>query len=340
MIIDKKQINIAVEYLKNGGVVVFPTETVYGIGANATSKSAVNKIFKVKNRASDNPLIVHISNMDMLNIVAKKVSNIEKKLIDAFSPGPFTIVLEKSDNVPYNVTSGLNTVGVRMPNNEVAISLIAKCGFPLAAPSANISGRPSGTNIEDIKEELEDRVDCMIDGGICDVGIESTVVRVIDKVVHILRPGYVTLEDIAKIHKDVVYDKHTYTKVEKDEVVLSPGVKHKHYAPDTDSLLVEYIEGYEMALRVKDCIKSNNDKKVVVIALRENAEKYTEPNVVEVIDMGSNVDYKEISRNIFSVLRQADKLQADLIIIEGVKRDGIGAAINNRLIRAVGYNVV
>lgn len=340
MILGREKIDVAVEYLKNDGVVVFPTETVYGIGANALHENAVNKIFKVKNRAADNPLIVHISNMDMLNHVAKNISDIERKLINAFFPGPFTIVLDKNDNVPYNVTSGLDTVGVRMPNNKVANLLISKCGFPLAAPSANISGKPSGTNIEDIKEELENRVDCMVDSGICDVGIESTVVRVIDEVVHILRPGYVTLQDIAKVHKNVVYDKHIYTKVEKDDVVLSPGMKHKHYAPITDSVLVEYVEKSDMAQRVKECISSNGDKKVVVLACRENIDKYTEQNVVEVIDIGSNTDYKEISKNIFSALRHADKLHADVIIIEGVKRDGIGIAINNRVIRAVGYNVV
>lgn len=174
--------------LKNDGIVVFPTETVYGIGANALSFDAVNKIFEVKERARDNPLIVHISNIDMIYSLVKEINEVEQKLIDAFMPGPFTLVLKKQDIVPENVTAGLDTVGVRMPENIIAQELINSCGFPIAAPSANISGKPSGTNVEDIREELKNRVDIIIDGGVCDIGLESTVVKVINGVPNILRP--------------------------------------------------------------------------------------------------------------------------------------------------------
>ena len=184
------------QVIRNGGLVLFPTETVYGLGANGLNSEAVKNIYVAKGRSSDNPLILHISDIEMLGKIAKDISDVEFKLMNAFWPGPFTIILNKTDVVPSVVAGGLDTVGVRMPNNEIAKNLIKYADVPIAAPSANISGRPSGTNVEDIDQELKDRVDYIIDGGECQIGVESTVVRVIDGIPHILRPGKITAEEI------------------------------------------------------------------------------------------------------------------------------------------------
>ncbi len=184
----KKEIMEAAQIIKNGGIVLFPTETVYGIGANSLNDEAVKKIFIAKGRAQDNPLILHISDMDMLNKIAENITELEYKLMDAFWPGPFTIILNKKKNIANVATCFGDTVGVRMPSNKIAHDLIKEANLPIAAPSANVSGKPSGTNLQDIKEELQNKVDYIIDGGECDIGIESTVVRWIDGEVKILRP--------------------------------------------------------------------------------------------------------------------------------------------------------
>jgi len=242
-IIDMKNNNnyellkLAGNAIKKGELVIFPTETVYGIGANGLDESAVENIFIAKGRKTDNPLILHISNIDMVNDIAKDITYLEHKLMDEFWPGPFTIVLNKKDVVPDIVTGNLNTVGVRMPLNDIAKKLIEYSNVPIAAPSANISGKPSGTNIEDIIDELKDKVSYIIDGGDTKIGLESTVVRVIDNNIHILRPGYITKEDLSK-YGNVIVDKHILNKVEDNIDILSPGMKYKHYAPNTKCILV------------------------------------------------------------------------------------------------------
>ena len=197
--IDNLKIEEAAQIIKNGGLVVFPTETVYGIGANGLNSKAVEKIYTAKGRKQDNPLILLISNIEMLDQIAENITNIEAKLMDAFWPGPLTIVLKRKTCVPNIVTAGLDTVGVRLTSGEIARKLVEASNCPIAAPSANVSGKPSGTKIEDIFEELKEKVDCIIDGGMSENGIESTVVRVIDGVPTILRPGKITLEEIYKI---------------------------------------------------------------------------------------------------------------------------------------------
>ena len=191
-----EEIKQASEAIKQGKLVLFPTETVYGIGADALNEEAVKKIYEAKGRASDNPLIAHISNLEMLKKLVKEVGRIEEKLIDAFWPGPLTIIFNKTDLVPYIITAGLETVAIRMPSNQIARKLIEYSKTPIAAPSANISGKPSGTLVEDILQELDGKVEYIIDGGKVDIGLESTVVRVIENKVHILRPGKITKEQI------------------------------------------------------------------------------------------------------------------------------------------------
>ncbi|MBQ9314048.1 MAG: threonylcarbamoyl-AMP synthase [Clostridia bacterium] len=319
----------ASKVIQSGGLVLFPTETVYGIGANALKDDAVEKIFEAKGRAQDNPLILHISDMDMLPMIAKNISELEYRLMDAFWPGPFTIILNKKPGIAKAATCGGDTVGVRMPNNKIAHDLIKCANVPIAAPSANISGRPSGTKLEDILEELRDKVNYIIDGGECDIGLESTVVRVTGDEVKILRPGKITKEDIQKIVDDVEVDKNVMGQLEEGERVLSPGMKYRHYAPNTKCTLV-YSEDSDKI--VKEILKiAKQYKKVLILTSDENADNYKE---YECIKVGSNKNLPQISHNIFSILRKIDSYHVEKAIIEGVKPEGLGLAIMNRLIRA------
>lgn len=325
----------AAEVIKNGGLTLFPTETVYGIGANAFDDEAVKKIFKAKGRAQDNPLILHISDMDMLNKIAKDISEVEYKLMETFWPGPLTIILNKKENIANEATCGGNTVGVRMPSNRVAYELIKRANVPVAAPSANVSGRPSGTNIDDIIDELQDKVDYIVNGGNSDIGLESTVVRVIDNEIKILRPGKITKEDMENIVEKVDVDKKVMEKVAKDEKVLSPGMKYRHYAPKTHCKLV-YSKDNKILVEEISKI-ANENKHVVILSTSENIEKYSN---YKTIDIGSKKNLQEISHNIFSILRSIDSYGVDLAIVEGVETEGIGLAIMNRLIRACEYDYI
>ena len=197
--INEYELEEVVSRIRSGDLVVFPTETVYGIGTIALDSLATSKIYTAKGRPSDNPLIVHVSDFDMLKKCTKEISEIEEKLIKAFMPGPFTLILKKSDIIPNEVSANLDTVGIRMPSNKIANTIIRRAAVPVAAPSANVSGRPSGTNISDIKKELLDKVSIMIDGGDSDIGLESTVVKVVDNIPVILRPGKISVEDIEKV---------------------------------------------------------------------------------------------------------------------------------------------
>lgn len=319
--------------IKKGGLVLFPTETVYGIGANGLDEEAVKNIFIAKGRKQDNPLILHISNIEMLDKIAKNITELEYKLMKAFWPGPFTIILERKDIVPDVVTGGLNTVGIRMPSNEIAKWLIEYANVPIAAPSANISGRPSGTNVEDIFKELSNKVDYIIDGGQCEIGVESTVVRVIDNIPHILRPGRITEEQIKKVAGDVIVDKHILGDLENNEPVLSPGMKYRHYAPNTKCLLVYSKENEVLVNKIKEI--SNQYENPLIVCHTNNVEKYEIKNI---IDMGQTLE--EITQNIFTILRKVDNYNADIVIIEGVEKEGLGLAIMNRLIRACEHNYI
>lgn len=325
--------------LKTGKLVVFPTETVYGIGANAIDIKAVEKIFIAKGRPTDNPLIVHVSDKEMIKNITKDISKIEKKLIDKFMPGPITIILKKKDIIPDNVTCGLDTVGIRMPENEIARRIIKKSATPIAAPSANISGKPSGTNINDIKDELDGKVDYIVDGGNSSVGLESTVVKVENDIVKILRPGKITPKDIEKLGFKVKLDSHIFTSVKDKEKVASPGMKHKHYAPNAKSILVCSQDEMKMIKKIKEIVKQKNTQynNIFVIGFIEHKHFF---NNINFIPFGSKENLNEVSKNIFSLLRLLDKEKCDFCIIEGVKNEGIGIAILNRLYRACEYNVI
>ena len=324
----KEDLTIAAENIKKGNLVLFPTETVYGIGANGLNSDAVKKIFIAKGRASDNPLILHVSSIKMVDSIAKDITPLERQLMEAFFPGPLTIILKRKDNVPDIVTASLDTVGIRMPSNKIAHDLIELASVPIAAPSANISGRPSGTNINDIFEELNNKVDYIIDGGDTEIGLESTVIRVINNVIHILRPGKITKKDLEKYAK-VEIDSHVLGDIKNNEKVLSPGMKYKHYAPNTKCILV-YSDNKE---KMYNKIKSLEDTNTIVICNSSNVSKYK-----KAIPYGYTEE--EISHNIFRILREIDKKEASLVIIEGVKEEGLGLAIMNRLIRACSHNYI
>jgi len=316
-------------------LVVFPTETVYGIGANGLDEFAVKKIFEVKGRNPDNPLILHISSLEMLAKIAKDRTFVEKQLIDAFFPGPFTLILSKTSIVPDAVTAELDTVAVRMPSNIIAREIIAHAGVPIAAPSANISGKPSGTIIADILDELNKKVDYIVDGGMCDIGLESTVVRVINGVPTILRPGKITKEQILEVCGKVTVDNHLFEQCNTEDKVLSPGMKYRHYAPNTKCIMVYSENNNNLINKINELATTTPN--CLIISTHENIDKF---NSKYILDVGSKNNLDEISQNIFTTLRKVDKYNVDLVIIEGVPKEGLGLAIMNRLIRACEYNFI
>lgn len=325
---DKELLKEASDFIKAGKLVLFPTETVYGIGADGLNEEAVKSIFTAKGRNSDNPLILHVSSIDMIERIAQDISPLEYKLISDFFPGPLTLILKRKDIVPNVVTANLDTVGVRMPENKIARDLIELSNTPIAAPSANISGKPSGTNIEDIFNELSDKVDYIIDGGDTKIGLESTVIRVINDEIHILRPGKITYDDLSKYGK-VVISEHILKQVAKNDIVLSPGMKYRHYAPNTECILIFSEDKNKLIDKMKSLENSNT----LVITNDKNIKEFK-----NAIGYGNTLE--EISHNIFRILRSVDKQNKDLIIIEGVKASGLGLAIMNRLIRACSYNYI
>lgn len=329
---NEEKIKEAAQDILNGKLVIFPTETVYGIGANALNDNACKNIFKAKGRAGDNPLIVHVNNVDMIKQLVEEPNEIEKTLINTFYPGPFTLILKAKNIIPKSVTAGLDTVGIRMPSNKIASKLIEYAGVPIAAPSANVSGRPSGTKIEDILKEFDGKVSTIIDDGMVDIGLESTVVRVIDNKVRILRPGKITKEDIEKLRIEVEIDKNILGKYDGKEKVLSPGMKYRHYAPNTKCMMVYSKNEESMVNKINELISGKN---ALVVCRDKNFDKYATKNKIK---MGSSLD--EMAHNIFSILRQVDNYNVDIVIIEGMQKDGLGLALNNRLLRACEYNYI
>ena len=329
---NEEKIKEAAQDILNGKLVIFPTETVYGIGANALNDNACKNIFKAKGRAGDNPLIVHVNNVDMIKQLVEEPNEVEKILISTFCPGPFTLILKAKNIIPKSVTAGLDTVGIRMPSNKIANKLIEYAGVPIAAPSANVSGRPSGTKIEDILKEFDGKVSTIIDDGMVDIGLESTVVRVIDNKVRILRPGKIIKENIEKLGIEVEIDKNILGKYDGKEKVLSPGMKYRHYAPNTKCMMVYSKNEEAMVNKINELIK---DKKALVVCRDKNFDKYDTKNKIK---MGNSLE--EMAHNIFSILRQVDNYNVDIVIIEGMQKGGLGLALNNRLLRACEYNYI
>lgn len=317
-------LNKAASIIKNGGLVVFPTETVYGLGANVFDENALAKIFSAKGRPSDNPLIVHIGDKDQLKRLVENVTEFQQKLIDIFWPGPLTIVFEKKDNVSNIVSGGLSTIAVRMPSNIVARELVNLSGVPIAAPSANVSGRPSGTTGGDIYDDLSGKVDMIIDAGESNIGVESTVVKVNDDQVLILRPGAVTKEMLEKI----LYPLPVIFAKEKNDLQSSPGTRYKHYAPKAPLELVSKENIFTEAEKLR---KENLKVGIIITSQKKNSFKEYEPNVFV---LGDQDKLEEISKKLYSALRFFDTHNVDIIVCQSFQEEGLGVAIMDRLKRA------
>ncbi|MCG0275762.1 MAG: threonylcarbamoyl-AMP synthase [Thermosediminibacteraceae bacterium] len=331
---DPESIKFAAGIIKAGGLVAFPTETVYGLGANALDEEAAFKIYRAKNRPQDNPLIVHICRYEELGKLVNKVPSNAQKLMKRFWPGPLTLVLEKSEVVPYSTTGGLDTVAVRMPKHPVALSLIKESGVPIAAPSANISGRPSPTNAQDVYEDLAGRVDLILDGGHCQVGVESTVLDLTGEVPVILRPGGVTREELEEVLGRVELD----PGLAEGQKPKSPGQKYRHYSPKARVLVVEGpIEAQVKKISELAEKLTVQGKKVGIMATAQTRGFYNTGYVLSVGDRNAPLT---ISSNLFSVLRKFDRMGVEEIIAEGIPETGLGLAVMNRLRKAAGYNII
>ena len=326
------------EVLRSGGTVAFPTETVYGLGADALNPSAVKKIFEAKGRPQDNPLIIHVADRE-ISPYAKEIPLKAQEMMNAFWPGPLTIILKKTDIVPLETSAGLDSVGIRMPSNEVARALIKALGHPIAAPSANISGRPSPTNYERCVEDLDGKVDMIIGDGSSIVGLESTIVDYSVSPPRLLRPGYITYEDLLGIDEEVVYEE-AKTRVEEEEAPKAPGMKYRHYAPKAPMTIFRgetaMVEN-EILRQIDEMIK--NGKTVGVFAPIERKSVYNGKNII-FVSMGTQKDLDEVARNLFEGLRRFDDAQVDVILSEGFQETGVSRAIMNRLKKAASFHII
>ncbi len=335
--IDRNIINEAACILKNGGLVAFPTETVYGLGANGLNKDACKKIYEAKGRPSDNPLILHISDISQLSKLISEKNDISEKIIKKFWPGPLTLIFKKSEIVPNEVSGGLNTVAIRYPENPVAKALIDACGFPIAAPSANSSGKPSPTLAKHVYDDLLGKIDMIIDGGSTVFGLESTIIDVSEGKAVILRPGAITKEMLEEIIDNVGIDP-SILKLSSDVKPKAPGMKYKHYSPNAEVILVKGDKN-NVINYINKCIKekSEENKSVGVMTVDENIILYNSQNV---ISLGKSEDFEEIGKNLFKALREFDYRNTDFVYSECFEEVGEGLAIMNRLKKSAGGKII
>lgn len=328
---DEAGIAAAAALLAAGEVVGMPTETVYGLAANALDREAVLKIFKAKGRPADNPLIVHIWSLDQLPQVTAGFSETARKLAAAFWPGPLTMILPRNPQIPDEVTAGLSTVGVRMPSHPAARALLKACGLPLAAPSANRSGKPSPTTAQHVYHDMKGRIPCILDGGSCGVGVESTVVLVEEDAVRILRPGQITPEDFARVVSVVKVDRGVLESVAQEAVVASPGMKYKHYAPNANVVMVEGT-----LWDFVHYVRAHADDSTGVLAFEEDRAVLHLP----FFRYGHTGDSESQAEELFEALRAIDEAGLRTVYARMPKRSGVGLAVYNRLLRACAFQVV
>lgn len=326
----EESIKKAAEIIKSGGVVGVPTETVYGLGANALDEDAVGRIFEAKGRPKDNPMIVHVSCMEEVEPLVKKIPEKAKLLAEKFWPGPLTIIMEKSDKVP-SVTSGnLDTVAVRMPSHEVMRKIIKESGCPIAAPSANLSGSPSPTNAKYVFDDMDGKISLIIDGGESNVGLESTVITLVGEKPRLLRPGGVTPEQLEEVLGEIEIDKAVRAKLEENQTAASPGMKYKHYAPKTKVVIVKadsekYVEYI-----------SEQKEKIAALCFEDEAEKISVPCVT----YGHSNDSSSQAKRLFDALRELDEINAEIAFAHCPSDEGVGLAVYNRLLRSAGFEVI
>ena len=329
--IDTSAIEKCAEIIKNGGLVAFPTETVYGLGADATDGDAAKKIYAAKGRPSDNPLIIHVANPADAEKYAY-TSELYYRLADAFMPGPLTVVLKKKDSIPMGVTGGLDTVAVRCPDHPIAHALIAATNTAIAAPSANLSGSPSPTCGEHVISDMNGVIDAIIDGGCCDIGLESTIVKIDGDNLTLLRPGAITADALRCVCENVNIATAVTEMLRENERPLSPGMKYKHYAPTVPLILLEGDSDKVMTF----LHNAQNAEKCAILCYHEEMENL---RFERLIDIGEEKDLSTQAKRLFSALRDADKLDCDIIYAHLPTTDGMGLALYNRLIRAAAHTV-
>lgn len=334
-----EKIRIAADFIKKGGLVAFPTETVYGLGADALNPKAVLALFEAKRRPLDNPPIVHVGNPQEVYKLAKEVPAKAKVLMEKFWPGPLTLIFKRSKIIPDVTVSGLDTIAIRMPRHNVALALLRESGCPISAPSANLAGKPSPTTAEHVLEDLDGRIDVVLDAGPTHIGVESTVLDLTADPPQVLRPGGTPYEDlmqvlgVVRLHPAAIAEKEV--SVEK---ARSPGLKHKHYAPNADLIVVEG-EMPAIIRKVKELVDSYiaGGAKVGVLATDETVNQYSR-GVVK--SLGNRSDLALAAKNLFRLLREFDKEGVNIIIAEGIPLEGLGLAVMNRLRKASGYKII
>ncbi|AIS51356.1 threonylcarbamoyl-AMP synthase Sua [Thermoanaerobacter kivui] len=335
---DVSLIDFAAEVIRKGGLVAFPTETVYGIGANSFDIEAVKKIFIAKGRPQDNPLILHIADIEVVYDLTLHVPEKAKVLMERFWPGPLTLIFKKSDKVPSVNTAGMDTVAIRMPSNKIAHLLIKRAGVPISAPSANVFGKPSPTDASHVIEDLYGKIDVIIDGGKCDVGVESTVLDLTEKVPVILRPGAVTVEMLKGLIGDVLIDPSLLKKPDENIKPKSPGMKYKHYSPNAEVYIVKG-DLKKVVKKIQELTEEQlkYGKKVGIMATVQTSTQYKNG---EIIVVGDRDKPETIAKNLFEVLREFDRRGVDVVFSESFDYDNIGLAIMNRLEKAAGYKEI
>lgn len=316
------------ELLKNGEVVGIPTETVYGLAANALNENAVKKIYIAKGRPSDNPLIVHISKFEDLSTLVEEIPEKVKIMAEKFWPGPLTMIMKKSDRISNTVSGGLNTVAIRMPKSESARAIIENCGLPLAAPSANLSGSPSPTNAKYVFDDMNGRIPLIIDGGACEIGVESTVITFAENPPRLLRPGGVTLEEMTELIGEIVVDDAVLNKLAEGQTASSPGMKYKHYAPKADITLIKSNFDDFKTL----CESENN---ITALCFDDEGRELNCPYV----EYGEENDGYSQSARLFDALRELDEMGAGKVYARCPDTKGMGLAVYNRLIRSAGFKI-
>ncbi|WP_242867727.1 L-threonylcarbamoyladenylate synthase [Clostridium sp. Marseille-P299] len=337
--LNAKDFETAIQLLKEGQLVAFPTETVYGLGGNALDETAAKRIYEAKGRPSDNPLIVHIADIKDLEKLAVDIPEAAYQLANAFWPGPLTMILKKSEIVPLSTSGGLNTVGIRMPSDPIASMLIKESGLYIAAPSANSSGRPSTTKAEHVIEDLSGKISMIIDGGAVDIGLESTIVDLSGEKALILRPGFITREQLMDVIGDVDYDKAVLKREANPNIVAkAPGMKYKHYAPKGELTIYEGDMDKVIAkINEQAREKVLAGESVAILATDETKDHYHNGIVKSI---GSRCDEKAIASHLFDVLREFDTLGISYIYSESFADNNLGQAIMNRLLKAAGYHII
>lgn len=335
--IDAAFMKEAGEVIRAGGLVAFPTETVYGLGGDALNAQSSEKIYRAKGRPSDNPLIVHIADLEALGAIVREIPEGAVKLAKKFWPGPLTMILHKSDIVPYETTGGLNTVAVRMPSNPIARELIRAAGGYVAAPSANRSGRPSPTSAKYVVEDMDGRIEMIIDGGDVEIGLESTIVDLTTTPSTVLRPGYVTRQMLENV-LDAVEEDSTMMRDDSGQAPKAPGMKYRHYAPKGDLTVVDGTEeNVVQYINAQIDLNRKDNKKTGVIATDTSVMHY-HADVCK--SAGDRSDEDAIARELYRILREFDDENVEVIYAESFDTSGIGQAIMNRLLKAAGYKVI